>query len=88
MERDLPAGKAGIIIMQINEKLINEDLRKLSSTDNIISLGDYTSKIFQIDDGWEKALGDWITRRDRFPENFKSITDDIETAGYIPATQL
>ena len=68
----------------INEKLINEDLRKLSSTDNIISLGDYTSKIFQIDDGWEKALGDWVTRRDRFPENFKSITVDIETTGYIP----
>ena len=68
----------------INETLIRNDLRKLSETENIISNGKYSSKIFQIDDGWERALGDWTTNIARFPENFSLLTHDIETAGYIP----
>ena len=68
----------------INETLVRNDLRKLGETHNIISAGNYTSKIFQIDDGWEKALGDWSTNRARFPEDFSLITHDIEEAGYIP----
>ncbi len=68
----------------INQTLILEDLKKLSSTDNIISTGSYTSKIFQIDDGWENALGDWTTNIERFPESFMEITKEIELKGYIP----
>ena len=68
----------------INEALIREDLKKLASTDNIISLEEYSSKIFQIDDGWEKALGDWDENKERFPNAFCDLTKDIEDAGYIP----
>ena len=68
----------------INQDLIKEDLKKLSGTENIITLGNYTSKIFQIDDGWEQALGDWQTNQERFPESFKEITTEIENDGYIP----
>ena len=62
----------------INESLINEDFEKLISTENIISKGKYSSRIFQVDDGWEKALGDWQVRKDRFPEGFTAITEKIE----------
>ncbi|BDC93431.1 glycoside hydrolase family 36 protein [Treponema bryantii] len=72
----------------INQNLIKEDLKKLSGTENIISLGNYSSKIFQIDDGWEKALGDWQTNLERFPENFSEITSEIEKDGYIPGLWL
>ena len=68
----------------INEKLIIEDLAALTQTENIISSGKYSSKIFQIDDGWEQALGDWQTRSDRFPAGFKPIVEKIEDAGFIP----
>ena len=72
----------------INESLILEDLEKLSSTENIISRGDslglYTSKIFQIDDGWEQTLGDWQVRTDRFPRGFNSLVEKIEAKGFIP----
>ena len=68
----------------INQNLINEDLKKLIETDNIISRGNYSSKIFQIDDGWEKALGDWQIREDRFPDGFNKITAKIENPNYIP----
>ena len=68
----------------INEKLIKDDLENLTKSENIINNSFNTSKIFQIDDGWEKALGDWQVREDRFPEGFTQITRDIEASGFIP----
>ena len=68
----------------INEKLILEDLESLNKTPNIISKGNYTSKIFQIDDGWEVSLGDWIVRKDRFPQGLAPLAKKIEEDGYIP----
>ena len=68
----------------INEALIKEDLQKLTQTKNIVNASASTSKIFQIDDGWEKALGDWQIRQDRFPNGFEAITKEIESYGYIP----
>jgi len=72
----------------INEKLIRDDLVNISKTDNIISLGNYSSKIFQIDDGWEEALGDWEVNTERFSEGFCEITKDIEAEGFIPGLWL
>ena len=68
----------------INEKLILEDLEALQKTENIISKGTFSSKIFQIDDGWEQALGDWNVRQDRFPRGFASVVEQIDAAGFIP----
>ena len=72
----------------INENLILEDLHKLSESQNIITKGNYTSKIFQIDDGWEKALGDWEVNSERFPKGFEEITKEIEDKGFIPGLWL
>lgn len=68
----------------INEKLILDDLASLKKTQNIISKGKYSSKIFQIDDGWEIALGDWQVRKDRFPQGLTPLASRIEEEGYIP----
>ena len=68
----------------INQELVSEDLNKLISTENIISKGNYSSRIFQIDDGWEKALGDWQIRKDRFKDGFTGLTEKIENENYIP----
>ena len=68
----------------INQALIKEDLKKLVETENIISNGKYSSRIFQIDDGWEEALGDWQLREDRFPDSFESLTLEIEDKDFIP----
>ncbi|MCR5188594.1 MAG: alpha-galactosidase [Treponema sp.] len=72
----------------INEELILKDLEALKETENIISKQDYTSRIFQIDDGWEEGLGDWKVRSDRFPNGLKSIVDKIEAENYIPGLWL
>jgi len=68
----------------INQELVTEDLNKLVTTENIISKGNYSSLIFQIDDGWEQALGDWKIREDRFKDGFTEITLKIENENYIP----
>lgn len=68
----------------INEKLILEDLQKLIQNKNIINNSFNTSKIFQIDDGWENALGDWHVCEEKFPSGLENIVEQIEASGYIP----
>ena len=68
----------------INENLILTDLQALTQTENLISTGSFSSKIFQIDDGWEASLGDWEPRTDRFPNGLTPLAQRIEEAGFIP----
>jgi alpha-galactosidase len=75
----------------ISEKLILDDLDALGKTDNLIKLR-YIDRgkpvVFQIDDGWEKATGDWGINTARFPSGFAPITAKIASAGYIPGLWL
>lgn len=41
--------------------------------------------VFQIDDGYEKAVGDWmITNTKKFPDGMKNIAKKISENGFIP----
>jgi len=75
----------------IDEKIILSDLEGLFTTDNLIALR-YLKKglpaVFQIDDGWEVAVGDWEVNSARFPRGLKYIADRIENAGLIPGLWL
>ena len=44
--------------------------------------------IFQIDDGYQTAVGDWLSVNDRFPNGMKHIADRIKEAGYTPGIWL
>lgn len=68
----------------INQQLIYKDLEALSNTKNIISEGNFSSKVFQIDDGWEKQLGNWEWDTSRFTDSPSQITSKIENQGFIP----
>jgi alpha-galactosidase len=75
----------------INEKLILEDLHSLGKTENLIKLWYLDRKkpvVFQIDDGWEQAVGEWEIHRERFPQGLRVIAERIEQAGYIPGLWL
>jgi alpha-galactosidase len=75
----------------IDEKTILSDLEGLASTDNLISLR-YLKKslpaIFQIDDGWELAVGDWEIDSAKFPRGLKCVAERIKAAGLIPGLWL
>lgn len=71
----------------INNELIKVDLESLSHTENLIKTHFLDSKkpcVFQVDDGWEIALGDWDARLSRFPNGMTSLASSISDKGYIP----
>lgn len=59
----------------INEKSIMDDLAGCAE---VLSPGD----LFQIDDGWELAVGDWDTDTKKFPHGMKSAVDAIHERGF------
>jgi alpha-galactosidase len=44
--------------------------------------------IFQIDDGWQKATGDWLSVNEKFPGGMKNLAERIRKAGYTPGLWL
>ena len=62
----------------INEEKLSADLEALNGGD-----------IFQIDDGWQTAVGDWLSvDKQKFPEGTKDIADRIREKGYIPGISM
>lgn len=61
----------------ISEEIILENLRAFKDQRIPIS-------IFQIDDGYQTAVGDWFSITDRFPNGMKAIADRIREAGFTP----
>lgn len=60
----------------INEEAIREDLKGCKE---IFEKGD----LFQIDDGWEPFVGDWLEcDQDKFPSGMKAMADEIHEAGF------
>ena len=40
--------------------------------------------MFQIDDGWERAVGDWEWDGAKFPRGMKALAGEIEAKGMVP----
>ncbi len=61
---------------------INEDiiLRDLQGMYDVVGRD---AQIFQIDDGWQSAVGDWLdVNLEKFPRGMKYIADEIHKKGY------
>lgn len=65
----------------ISEPIILENLAALRD-------GKVPIDIFQIDDGYQTAVGDWLSINDRFPNGMKAIADEIRKAGFLPGIWL
>lgn len=75
----------------INEKIISGDLKSLGKTENLINTHFLQKKkpcVFQVDDGWEKSLGDWDANLSRFPAGMKLLASSISEKGYVPGLWL
>jgi alpha-galactosidase len=71
----------------ISEKIILDDLEGLKSTKNLIKgwfIDRKRPAVFQIDDGWERAVGDWEVNPKRFPNGLAPVAAKIGEAGFIP----
>lgn len=62
---------------KIDEKIIMRDL------DGMYSAAESAANIFQIDDGYESFVGDWLkVDGKKFPRGMKYIADEIHSRGY------
>lgn len=48
----------------------------------------YPIDVFQIDDGYQTAVGDWLSISPKFPSGMKALATRIRSAGYIPGLWL
>lgn len=60
---------------EITDETITADLNGCSK---VLEPGD----LFQIDDGWQAAVGDWISHPVKFPRGMKASVDDIHARGF------
>jgi alpha-galactosidase len=44
--------------------------------------------VFQVDDGYQAAIGDWLTTNDRFPTDLERLAADISNTGRTPGIWL
>ena len=66
----------------ITEEVILSDL---AGCRTLFSPGD----LFQIDDGWEPAVGDWLEPDgDKFPDGLKPLADEIHASGFLAGLWL
>jgi alpha-galactosidase len=60
---------------KISEKIIEDNLNAFAERDLPIDF-------FQIDDGWQTRIGDWLSIQPSFPNGMKPIADKIHAKGF------
>lgn len=65
----------------ISEQIIKDNLAVFQARERPL---DY----FQIDDGYQTAVGDWLSIKDNFPRGMKALADDIRATGATPGLWL
>ena len=56
-----------------------DDLRS-----NLARAGDWPFEVFQLDDGFQSAIGDWLTTNERFPTSIDGLAAAIAASGRTP----
>lgn len=65
----------------VSESIVLENLEALQRYK-------YPINIFQIDDGFQTAIGDWLSINEKFPSGLKAIVKKINQAGYTAGLWL
>jgi alpha-galactosidase len=60
---------------KISEKIIDDNLSAFAERELPIDF-------FQIDDGWQTRIGDWLSIQPSFPNGMKSVADKIHQKGF------
>lgn len=55
---------------------------------NLSLAGDWPFEVFQLDDGYQSAIGDWLTTNDRFPSSLAELAEAIAATGRTPGLWL
>ncbi len=55
---------------------------------NLAQAGDWPFDVFQLDDGYQAAIGDWLATNDSFPSSIDTIASTIAAEGRTPGLWL
>lgn len=61
-----------------------DDISEAVLLANLALAKDYPFDVFQLDDGYQSAIGDWLTTNDKFPSGLRAIAAAIRDAGFRP----
>ena len=64
------------------------DVTEADIVANLTLADDWPFDVFQLDDGYQPAIGDWLTTNDRFPSELDGIAGRIADAGRRPGIWL
>ncbi|HET7838345.1 MAG TPA: glycoside hydrolase family 36 protein [Rectinemataceae bacterium] len=73
--------------LDIDEGILARDIGSISDSPNLINryyLSRGKPTVFQIDDGWERSVGEWLPDERRFPRGMKVLAEAIEERGMVP----
>lgn len=65
-----------------------EHVRELDVRENLAAVGDWPLDVFQVDDGYQSAVGDWLITADSFPSGLPPLASAIAAAGCRPGLWL
>ncbi len=51
---------------------------------NLALAGEWPFEVFQLDDGYQSQVGDWLSTSDAFPSDLESLASEISGAGFRP----
>ncbi len=60
------------------------DISETALRSNLARSDDWPFAVFQLDDGFQPAIGDWLDTNDKFASDLPTIADAIRTAGRTP----
>jgi alpha-galactosidase len=55
---------------------------------NLARAAEWPFDVFQIDDGYQAAIGDWLVTNEKFPSTLEQLAADIARAGHRPGLWL
>jgi alpha-galactosidase len=55
---------------------------------NLARTGDWPFAVFQLDDGFQSDIGDWLRTNERFPSSLDVLAADVAAAGLTPGIWL
>jgi alpha-galactosidase len=64
------------------------DVTEAALRSNLALAGDWPFAVFQLDDGYQAAIGDWLTTNDKFPTPLPELGAEIAATGVQPGIWL
>lgn len=61
-----------------------ENVRQRDVARNLVAAGDWPVDTFQLDDGYQSAVGDWLATNEKFPDGLSALGAAVDRAGLRP----